>query len=51
MLDLRTQTAAADELTHAAAEIEASDPARADFAQAAGDSESSPSRLSRSRDG
>ena len=37
MLGLRTQTAVADELTHAAAELEAGEPIPADFAAAAGD--------------
>ena len=50
MLGLRTQTAAADELTHAAAEIVAGEPLQADFAPAAAESEAA-SRLSRSRDG
>jgi hypothetical protein len=51
MLGLRTQPAATDELTHTAAELQAGEPVRADFAEAAGDPESAPSRLSRSRDG
>jgi hypothetical protein len=51
MLGLRTQTAVADELAHTAAEIEAGEPVRADFAETAGESDGSPSRLSRSRDG
>jgi hypothetical protein len=51
MLGLRTQTAAADELTHAAAEIEASEPLRADFAPAVGESEGASTRLSHSHDG
>ena len=64
MLGLRTQTAAADELTHTAvtgsipdavgsdpAEIEPGEPVRADFAPAGRESEAAPTRLSRSRDG
>jgi hypothetical protein len=50
MLGLRTQTAAADELTHTASEIEAGKPIQPDFARATHDPEPTPTRLSRTRD-
>ena len=50
MLGLRTQTAAADELTHVAAEIEAGQPVRADLAQGDSAGDGVPTRLSHSRD-